>query len=400
MSEKPVFRTQDIKVGDKNVELAFKPVEEIFQFNKPPYIIIGSSTSGKTTLCIDLLLKYSQECTNIYYITTTEESVRDDTISLIPRVYRRKPKYEILYNVWREIKNSYDSTVKIDDVKLLNMLAKLIGSSNQTAIKSALEKRRDQIYNEQQARYTNMGLDIKDVVQYSKDDSKAFYFETLTRLILDFSQTKGTAGFSADEMQILNGLVSKAPRIMLLLDDVSSELEGLKRNKKKVQYEGQTVTASDAYKALLVDILTRGRHYNALICMFLHSVDLLQTKEYINHVVLLNAGAAQKVTAAKTFPEEMRNIIKIVSPYVFTDEFKYHFLYISALNNNCAVGCADLHFNEELQLDPMNSLFVKAYENIQAGADVSADVDNDEYEYGYEDEDVGADVDDFMKAIV
>ena len=202
-------------------------------------------------------------------------------------------------------------------------------------------------------------------------------------------------------MLILNSFISKAPKVMLLLDDVSSELDGLKRNKKKVNYEGQTLSASDAYKRLIIHILTRGRHYGALICLFLHSIDILQEKSYINNLILLNDASAQKVMNARTFPEDMRKTIGAVKGHVFNSTYPYHFLYLSGLSGEVAVGKADLHINEELPLSQSNKLFVRAFDEIYSGTTPSSQMLSDEYEYEYEDEDDngGEDIDTFIKTI-
>lgn len=398
--EENIFRKQEISLGDKVITLEFKQITDIFKFNTPPYIVIGVTTAGKTTLCLDILSKFSKDCTNIYYVTSTEENLKDDSISMIPRAYRRKPKYEILYNIWKEIKASYEAT-NVDPTKLSNMLITLCGKQDATMILKKLEDKRDQIQKEQLAIYRDLNYDESDCIQFAKDDSKAFYIDTLTHLILDFSKTKGTRNFSDAEMLILNSFISKAPKVMLLLDDVSSELDGLKRNKKKVNYEGQTLSASDAYKSLIIDILTRGRHYGALICLFLHSIDILQEKSYINNLILLNDASAQKVMNARTFPEDMRKTIGAVKGHVFNSTYPYHFLYLSGLSGEVAVGKADLHINEELPLSQSNKLFVRAFDEIYSGTTPSSQMLSDEYEYEYEDEDDngGEDIDTFIKTI-
>ena len=65
--EESIFRKVEIPLGDKTITLEFKQITDIFKFNTPPYIVIGVTTAGKTTLCLDILSKFSKECTNIYY---------------------------------------------------------------------------------------------------------------------------------------------------------------------------------------------------------------------------------------------------------------------------------------------------------------------------------------------
>lgn len=404
MAEETIFRRQDIPMGEKVITLQYKPITDIFKFGEPPQIIIGASTSGKTTLCIDILSKFSKECTNIYYVTSTEENIKDDTISMIPRAFRRKPKFKSLYNVWKEIKAQYNAT-NVDPIKLGNLLNSLIDKEKGANILNMLQQKRDQIQKEQLARYRQSNLDESHCIQYAKDDAKAFYLDTITKIILDLARTVGTRKLSADDMLILSGFISKAPKTLLLLDDVSSEMDSLKRDNHRVEYEGETIQTGKAYQALLVDILTRGRHYNALICMFLHSIEILDQKSYINNLILLNDGAAQKVANAKTFPDDMRKIILAVRSYVFNSQFPYHFLYLNSLDlSKLAVGKAQLHINEDLELSNANKLFIKAYNDVASGAagdsnNLSLEDNDDEYySDDYEEGDNG-DINSFISSI-
>lgn len=403
MSDEVIFRRQEVAMGEKTITLQYKPITEIFKFEEPPYIIIGASTSGKTTLCIDILAKFSKECTNIYYVTSTEENLKDDSISMIPRAFRRKPKFKTLYNVWKEIRAQHMAT-NVDPIKLGNMLITLVDKEKATNILNKLQAKRDEIQKEQLARYRSSGLDETKVIQYAKEDAKAFYIDTITKIILDLAQTFGTRKLSADDMMILSAFISKAPRVLLLLDDVSSEMDSLKRDNHRVEYEGEMIQTGKAYESLLVDILTRGRHYGALICMFLHSIEIINQKSYINNLILLNDGAAQKVANARTFSEDMRKIILTVRSYVFNSNFPYHFLYLNSLDlSKLAVSKAQLHVNEDLELSSANKLFIKAYNEVASGTtndnNTIEDDDDEYYSDEEEDEDGGGDLNTFINSI-
>ena len=367
MSEETIFRRQDVPMGERTITLQYKPITEIFKFNEAPYIIVGASTSGKTTLCLDILSKFSKDCTNIYYVTSTEENIQDDSISMIPRAFRRKPKFKILYNIWKEIEAQQEA-VKLDPLRLNSIINTLIGNEKASAIINSLQAKKSQLQKEQLARYRSSGLDETRCIQYANDDAKAFYTDTIARIILDLARTVGTRNLSADDMLILTGFISKKPQFLLLLDDVSSEMDSLKRDTHRVEYKGQTVQTGKAYQSLLIDILTRARHYGGIVCMFLHSIEILDQKSYINNLIVLNVGAAQKVANARTFPEEMRKVISTVSSYVFNANYPYHFLYLNSLDlSKLAVGKASLHMNEELELNAANKLFVKVYNDVASG---------------------------------
>ena len=57
MAEETIFRRQDIPIGDRTITLQYKPIVDIFKFNEAPYIIIGSSMSGKTKIRITCRLR-------------------------------------------------------------------------------------------------------------------------------------------------------------------------------------------------------------------------------------------------------------------------------------------------------------------------------------------------------
>ena len=404
MTEETIFRRQEVAMGEKVITLQYKPITEIFKFEEPPYIIVGASTSGKTTLCIDILSKFSKECTNIYYVTSTEENIKDDSISMIPRAFRRKPKFKTLYNVWKEIRAQHMAT-NVDPIKLGNMLITLIDKEKATVILNKLQSKRDEIQKEQLARYRQSSMDENKAIQYAKEDAKAFYIDTITKIILDLARTVGTRKFSADDMLVLSGFISKAPRVLLLLDDVSSEMDSLKRDNHRVEYEGEMIQTGKAYESLLVDILTRGRHYGALICMFLHSIEIINQKSYINNLILLNDGAAQKVANARTFSEDMRKVILTVRSYVFNSNFPYHFLYLNSLDlGKLAVSKASLHINEDLELSSANKLFIKAYNEVASGTTndnntIVDDNDDDEEYYSDEYSDNGGDLSSYINSI-
>lgn len=386
------FRKQEIVLKDKAITLEQRPIEEIFKFNSQPYIVCGLSASGKTTLCIDIIYKFSEQCTNIYYITSSKESIKDDTISQIPRAFRRKPTFESIYAIWREIIESHDAA-EANEQKLTKILVNLCGQSEAQNIIRMLDEKSKQIQKEQYNIYLQRSDSENEAIEKSKNDSKAFFIDTLSKLILDFASSRGTKKLTSEDMSILSALVSPYPKVLLLMDDVSAELNELKTKTNKVVYNGQPTKISDAYKNVIIDILTRGRHYGALICMFLHTIDLITDKSLINNLVILNKEAAKKIGMARSFPDEMRQTLDTVVPYVFTNEKNYYFLYISQLDGNIGVGKADLHYGQTIPLSKINKEYVKAVENIYSGIDANYtgmnQIDDDESYYT----DTGSDLD-------
>lgn len=363
---KIVFRRQEIVSKDKKIVLEQKSIEEIFKFDSQPYIIVGVSGCGKTTLCLDIMYKFAEKCTSIYYVTSTKESIKDDTINQIPIAFRRKPTFENLNAIWQEIMDAHDAA-EANESKLNKILVLLCGQEEAQSLLKRLEDRRQQIQSERKTFYVSQGNDDNEALEKSKNDSKAFYIDTLSKLILDRASTKGTGKLSIEDMNILSSLVSPYPKVLLLMDDVSAELNDLKTKSGKVIYKGQPTKISEAYKNILMDILTRGRHYGVLVCLFLHTIDLIPDKSLINNLIILNKEASKKVRNARSFPDEMKDILDAVVPIVFTPEHKFCFFSISQLDGDIGVGKADLHYGENIPLSKINREYVKAVDSIYSG---------------------------------
>lgn len=362
-----IFRKQEILAKDKKIVLEQKSIEEVFKFNSQPYIIVGLSGCGKTTLCLDLVYKFSEQCTSIYYVTSTKESIKDDSINQIPRAFRRKPTFDNIYAIWQEIMETHDAA-EANESKLTRILVLLCGQDEAQNILKRLEDRRQAIQIERKALYVKTCSD-NDAIEKAKNDSKAFYIDTLSKLILDRAMTRGTKRLSTDDMNVLSSLVSPYPKVLLLMDDVSAELNDLKSKTSKVMYNGQPTKISEAYKNVLMDILTRGRHYGALVCLFLHTIELIPDKSLINNLIILNKEASKKVRMARSFPDEMKDTLDAVAPIVFTPEHKFCFFSISQLTGEVGVGRADLHYGETIPLSKINKEYVKAVDNIYSGID-------------------------------
>ena len=371
MSNNIVFRKQEILAKDKKITLEQRPIEEIFKFNSQPYIIVGISGCGKTTLCLDIVYKFSEQCTSIYYVTSTKESIKDDTINQVPRAFRRKPSFENIYGIWQEIIETHEAA-NANESKLSRILVLLCGQESAQQILRRLDEKRQQILQTQKSIYISRSMNENEAMECAKNDSKAFYIDTLSKLILDFASIKGTNKLSFEDMNILSSLVSPYPKVLLLMDDVSAELNDLKSKTSKVIYNGQPTKIADAYKNVIMDILTRGRHYGVLVCLFLHTIELIPDKSLVNNLIILNKEASKKVQNARSFPDEMKEVLNAVVPVLFTPNYKYCFLYISQLDGDVCVGRADLHYGEEIPLSRINKEYVKAVDNIYAGIDANA----------------------------
>jgi hypothetical protein len=219
-----------------------------------------------------------------------------------------------------------------------------------------------------------------------QNDATAFMYETVIAVINDYIKNNGDDVFSNEEMTFIRSFHSKStPRTLLILDDITGQLEAMSKSNAKVLYEGKLQREKDAISAIFTDMLTRCRHYNALVCIFLHTtVPCISDKSLLVNVVFMNEGAIDKVSGARTMPETTKNIMKVAKEYVFNSGYKYYFLYINSneVEKTC-VGKASLHdITEPLKLDALNRNYREAYEKIASGIDainiIASPSDNDE----------------------
>jgi hypothetical protein len=311
-------------VDNEKIKLSKKPINKIFQLGQPPYIICGTTSSGKTTLALDLFQNYSEECTKMIYITNSEENIlssgKSGDISVIPRAFRRKPKFDILNGIWTEMKNELEGH-RYDPGKYKSILRKLYSAESASMRIKTLEIEKNNIYNEQLKSYSDENRHL------ALNDTNAFFCETMVRLIVD-KANQNSEKLSFEELYAVRSFVSNQPKILLILDDVSSELESLKSQQKNVNFQGSPMRLANAYKSLLMDILTTGRHKNAIICLFIHDIDIVSgMKGQIENLIMLNASAANKISMARTFPPDVKRKIEVIAPMLFTQEYMYHFLY-------------------------------------------------------------------------
>lgn len=365
------FRKETINIGTAQVEISSREVVDIFRFKEPPYICVGASGSGKTTLCLDLIMKYASECSNIYYMTATKEDMRDNSLSLIPKAFIREPTIENLIKIWSEIK-MMNETIVIQDEKLSNLIVTAY-STNDLGSQIALDmkNRKREIYKERFDYYIKRKYSREKADGYATDDANAFFYETTATIIIDYIKNNGDSKFSTEQMELVHSFFSKQPKTLLLLDDMTSQLESMKRSKKRVSYDGKQLTEKDAIECIINEILNVGRHYNLMTAIFAHTVDVIPNKSLIVNIVILNEGAATKFLTAKTVSETTKNLVRGIKDFVFGGDYKYYFLYINQGNNDCCVGKADLHFNEEVQLDDKNKAFIQAYNNIASGININ-----------------------------
>ena len=362
-----IFREKEIQVDETTVILKKMPIDYIFQFGSQPYIITGTSGAGKTKLSMHLLYRYAKECTKVFYVSSTKSSsfnATDDDINRIPKVFRRSPSYDEIYGIWHDILEEYKAVnASIEDYE--QVLLKIYGDEKEKA-KSTIKYIREkcsEVYKEQKKIYTTQGQEEGDAERNARRDENAMKCSSLSILIVDGITQKGNQMLSEKELLTVNSLVSKKPKTLLILDDVTAEMEGLKSNgSRMVKYDGKPYKINVAYDLLITDILTRGRHYNCLIAIFLHDIKVVKP-EQIKNVIVFDSASAQQIQLLRKIPKQFLKTLSMITPAVFNGEYKYYFIYGRPTENEVCVGKADL-FSGPIEFSPANKALMHAYEEI------------------------------------
>lgn len=370
-----IFRKRVISIDSDEITLVAKDIKEIFKFGESAFLVIGSSNSGKTTLATDIIFTFAKECSNIYYMTATSDSIGSASFSNIPKAFRREPNIENLINIWTEIKNAF-STIRIDNTTLLNLISTAYGNATGSNIIIEINKKKEEIIEKQTKYYTEKGYNKQDIFNRANDDANAFVYNVVFSIIHDYITANGDGVFSTKDMSLIRSFYSTRPKTLLVLDDLTSQIDAMSKSNKKVKFEGKLLKEKEALNTVLLDILNTSRHFNCLVIIFLHTPDIFSDKSMFNHVIMMNSAAAEKIINAKTIPESTRKIIRFTKDYVFND-FPYYFLYVNSINcKNICVGKAEIRTNDKLDLDEQNSRYIAVYNQILSGVNAGTLAEN------------------------
>lgn len=361
------FREKEVRIGEETIILKRRPIDQIFEFGSQPYIIGGTSGAGKTKLSMHLIYRYARECTKIFYVSSTKAksfAATDDDINLIPKIFRRTPSYEEIYGIWHDIKEEFTAFASATE-DYERILLKLFDDDKDTARNTIkyIKEKCNEVYKDRKRAYKDEGRNEDEIEFCAKRDENAMRCSALSILVADAVKQKGNQSLSEKELLIVNSIGSAKPKILLILDDVTAEMEALKVNgTRMVKYDGRPYKVSQAYNLLITDILTRGRHYNCLIALFLHDLRVVQT-EQIKNLIIFDSATSQAYQLLKKVPTSFKRMLQIVTPIVFNGEYKYYFVFGRPNDNDICVGKADL-FSGPIEFSPVNKALVKAYEEI------------------------------------
>lgn len=368
------FRPIEIEVSkDNKFILEQRKISEIFQFYSQPYVCIAMSGKGKTTLAIDLIYTFAKECTNIYYVTATKESLIDNTISLIPKCFRRLPTYENIDNIWNEIIMRENLSPPSEE-QLDSLIAKIYGQNIVKQLRVQIENQKEKIIKRNSKMYRKNGMTKDEIGKQVNTDILAYCYELKRRIILFAYNDNNDIDnkLSVDDINIMNGLISKPSKSLLILDDITSELERLSLDSSRVYRDGSYVKRSDAFKTLLSDILTRGRHSNCIVVFFVHTIDIFKDKDKVDRLLLFDSASTQKINNLKSFNKIMRDEIITAGNKIFDNiDYNHMFLYYrrSAGSSDIKICCgkASLHNNDKLIVNDNMQKIINIYNDINSG---------------------------------
>lgn len=347
------FREETIQIDNKTISVVKKDVKDIFKFGDKPYLVVASSGSGKSCLAIDIIFKFAKEASKIYYITATKESIDEDDLAKIPNVFKRDPTFESLYNIWREVISSNDAAGRPVN-KLIELMSRIYPREELAKINQEL------VAYEKKIRSTEV---------FTEEDILAWKIEVIVREIFNGVAQYGTSTLKEEDMNILKCIISGKQKTLLLIDDVSAELQEMANNKTPVVYNGKQTKLAIAYKMMLIDMMTRIRHYNSIMVMFVHNWDTIDVRDKVDNFIVLDPVSAEGINRFRTIPESTRQAVIEGAKLIF-GKYKYHFLVVKNAGNDVCVSKADLHDNDTLEVDPLNRKWIEVYDAIMKNLDV------------------------------
>ena len=362
------FRSEPIQIEGETINFEFRPIQEIFKDDDAPYLAVGMTKGGKTTTCIDIIHKYAAKAAKIYYVSSTQSMIGDSAIDTIPNLFRKSPTFDNLYGIWREIKQGAEQSAITADY-MISLLAAIYPSTDTKKIINIYNNQMRKIDAELHSKHKNVRPDkVNEVVKNEKD---LISVEVLTRLILSGINIYGTGKLDQKQMNIIRTLMSTEQKTILLIDDVTSELEDLKTSNNKVLFgteEGQEthMAVSKAMKLLLTDMFTKARRYDVLLVLFVHTWNTIELKSTLKNFIIIDSQTVDNLRMIKTVPDRTKKLIKEASHRIFG---KYPFHLIVVKDDVVFTTKADMNIGNTVKLDRLNQNLLDAVNNITRGLD-------------------------------
>lgn len=344
-------------VRDENNDpktVSFVPIKDVFKFGDAPFLCVANSMGGKSTICYDMIYQFAKEATKIYYVTGTPNDPKDKVLSRIPNLFKRTPTFENIYAIYKEIKSCYEAySAPIET--LVKLIGKIYPTDDVVVINQMLNKgpKRDPGEN------------------FTSDDIITWKYELCSRLIVSgYMARKNNISLNEEELMIVKSFVSQQPKILLIMDDVTSEMESLKFEKTDVIYEGVPKKKREAYTELLLNMMTAGRHWNCIIALFVHNWNTINMKNNLNNFIILDKTNADGLSSFRSL-KTLNSIVNSLKGEIYS-YYKYHAIVCKNAENFVGVTKAQLHTEDEFVFDIPTMKAIEIYNNVNNGLDPSS----------------------------
>ena len=328
-------------------------VKDIFQMGETPYLVYGKTTSGKTTLCKDILYQHAKEASTIYFFTNTQQTIGNADSKFLPEICYIEPTYENMLNIFTELFSKADAVKQTVDTA-------------RSILKSNME---DRYYNELNKALTKCKELCVDPTEY-----EILATEIIATMAYEYFEINNNIDkCPRDVMAQIRGLYSKVACPIIIFDDVTGAITELKNSTQKVMYNESTMPMYKAFGVLLKDMFTRIRHLRGMTVMFMHDFDTLpeDAQKNANTFVFLDkdscASFASKPSLCNT--DLIKGAFKGALQQVYNN--KYYFIAYykvpSIYNQNTrpamlAFGKADLH-NDMPELSKEYSTYISDFKD-------------------------------------
>lgn len=381
-----VFHRQNVRIDNSLVcSLEKRSLRDIFQFGQQAYICVGTSKSGKTTIVKDLFSIYAKEYTQAYYITSTDMDISNENLGIPPSAIR-KVTIDNIWAVWREITYLNEHfTYKTE--AMTEICAEMYGRDVITRLMSRMNADKEKLIKERFEHLKSSGVGESDAASQAQWEWKCIEAQTLCTLVEDGIKNREMyERLDSEKVHYAHGIVSKRPRIIFILDDVTSEL-ATSSNAASARFGEKEKVLMQKF---VTDFLTRARHLNMIGCLFIHDISIVANKNMINNFIILDQSSAGKIANCRSIDERIRNVIRLC--FMEVAKYKWHFLYVDPDVSKTYVGCAQTHIMEKLTISPMNQKCADLIKEVNGGLNSVSTPDDESSDETSDDEPVTVNV--------
>lgn len=344
--------SEDFKIGEVDgKEYTLLSTRELYNFDSPPYVIVGTSGRGKTTICLDILHSFAGECNNIYFITNTKASLGEDDLRQIPQFCIRDPKDDpigVIGSAWKDLCTKLEA-MNPTAQETQAIIARLFPN---TGIVQKIENHISTIDDQEKKNVARIELYRQLIVRRVKQTPDLM--RTLT----------------VQQRNIVRAFNSVDQKAIFILDDVSESILEASTATNKRGSGANVLSAKNAFKKMLLEIFTRVRHFKCLCCIFIHDLSLLdQIKTQIGTICILDNSVLTTYSHMISLPEIARDAaVEVEKRLGILSKYNYHYLLVNNQTGDVSISKAALHKSENsIPLSPIVKKLLSVYASIEAG---------------------------------